>query len=59
MSTAPESADEMIDEKLANGSEFARALLRVIGRMPDEELLIVERMFEDLQSELKKSQGDR
>ena len=49
----------MIDEKLANGSEFAKALLRVIGSMSDEDLLVVERMFAALQSEMKKTQDDQ
>ena len=55
MSIAPETPDEFVDEKLASGSEFAKALLRVIARMPDEDLQAVERLFSALRDEMKKS----
>lgn len=53
-----ETADEMIDEKLANGSEFAKALLRVIARMPDDDLAVIERMFSALHDEINKKPGE-
>lgn len=53
-----ETADEMIDEKLAHGSEFAKALLRVIAKMPDEDLAAVERLFSALREELDKKPGE-
>lgn len=51
-----ETADEMIDEKLAHGSEFSKALLRVLARMSDDDLAVVEKMFTALQHELAGAQ---
>lgn len=50
----PKTPDELIDEKLANGSEFEKALLRVISRMSDDDLAAVERLFVEMQKELDK-----
>lgn len=49
-----ESAAQIIDEKLENGSEFSKVLFRSLAEMSDEELLVIEKLFLTIQDQLKK-----
>lgn len=58
MSTAPETPDEQVDERLANGSELAKACLRVIARTSDEDLRAFYNMFMAIDAEVKKTRSE-